>query len=212
MLRLLHPVMPFVTEVLYEAVSRHPRREIAGLSLTPPRTSALLASAGWPETAPSLINEAAEREFEAMRTLVTAIREVRAQHTVPFKRKITLHTPPGAPDLAAGRDLAMTLAGLEAISKSAPSGPSVAFSVDALDYRLSNLKDAAEAVDTGAEKARLTKVVADLTKSVETLDKRLSNPGYADKAPPHMVQQSKEQLEKARRELAAAQTELATLG
>ncbi len=211
-LRLLHPVMPFVTEVLYEAVSRHPRREIAGLSLTPPRTSALLASAGWPQAAPSLIDEAAEREFEAMRTLVTAIREVRAQHTVPFKRKITLHTPPGAPDLAAGRDLAMTLAGLEAISTTAPTGPSVAFSVDGLDYRLSNLKDAAEAVDTSAEKARLTKVVADLTKSVETLDKRLSNPGYADKAPPHMVQQSKEQLEKARRELAAAQTELATLG
>ena len=211
MLRLLHPVMPFVTEVLFEAVSRHPRREITGLSLAPPRNSALLASAGWPEASASLIDERAEREFEAMRTLVTAIREVRAQHTVPFKRKIMLHVPPGAPDLGAGRDLAMTLAGLDAISTSAPPGPSVAFSVDALDYRLSNLKDAAEAVDTGAERARLTKVVADLTKSVETLDKRLSNPGYADKAPPHMVQQSKEQLEKARRELAAAQTELSTL-
>ncbi len=212
MLRLLHPVMPFVTEVLFEAVSRHARPEIAGLTLGSPRTAGLLASAGWPRAQGGLIDERAEREFEAMRTLVTAIREVRAQHTVPFKRKITLHVPAGASDLGEGRGLAVTLAGLEAITGAAAAGASVAFSVDGLEYRLSNLKDAAEAVDTGAEKARLTKVVADLTRSVETLDKRLSNPGYADKAPPHMVQQSKEQLEKARRELAAAQGELAALG
>jgi valyl-tRNA synthetase len=211
LVRLLHPVMPFVTEVLFEALARHARPEIAGLTLGAPRTAGLLASAGWPEASATLIDERAEREFEMMRALVSAIREVRAQHTVPFKRKVTLHTPSGAPDLLGGRELAMTLAGLEAITPSAPAGASVALSVDGLEYRLSNLKDAAEAVDTGAEKARLTKVVADLSKSVETLDKRLSNPGYADKAPPHMVQQSKEQLDKARRELAAAQAELAAL-
>ena len=68
------------------------------------------------------------------------------------------------------------------------------------------------ALEYGAEKARLTKLVADLEKSVATFEGRLANPGYAAKAPPAMVQQTKDQMEKAKAELVAARKGLEGMG
>jgi valyl-tRNA synthetase len=78
-----------------------------------------------------------------------------------------------------------------------------------VEFRLSDLADA---VDAGADRARLEKQVADLTKSIATLEGRLSNPGYTDRAPPAMVQQTRDQLAKAQAEREAAQNALARLG
>jgi valyl-tRNA synthetase len=66
-------------------------------------------------------------------------------------------------------------------------------------------------VDADAEHSRLSKLIADLDKSIATLEGRLSNPGYALKAPPHMVQQTKDQLEKAKAEREAAAHALSKL-
>jgi valyl-tRNA synthetase len=85
----------------------------------------------------------------------------------------------------------------------------VEFVFDGVEFRVSDLADA---VDSGAEKARLTKLIADLEKSVATFEGRLANPGYAAKAPPAMVQQTKDQLEKAKIELGAARKALEALG
>jgi valyl-tRNA synthetase len=108
--------------------------------------------------------------------------------------------------------LITTLAGLARITSDAATGHTVTFSFDAAEFRLSDLTDASEAMDTGAEKARLSKLVADLDKSVATFEGRLANPGYALKAPPHMVQQTKDQLEKAKADRDAAAATLAQLG
>jgi valyl-tRNA synthetase len=206
-LRLLHPVMPFVTETIFEALAKFPGATPAGLTLTPPRKAGLLCLAGWPLADATLHDAHAAEQFEKMRTLVSAIREIRAQHNVPFKRKITLHPPSGMAVIPSA-DLTSTLAGLEAVSHAAPAGPSVTFIADTHEYRLSNLADE---VDEGAEKSRLSKLVADLDKSIATLEGRLNNPGYAQKAPPNMVQQTKDQLTKAQTERAAAAAALAAL-
>ena len=206
-LRLLHPVMPFVTETIFDALAKYPGAAPTGLTLAPPRCSGLLCLAGWPTGDASLHDAHAAAQFEKMRTLVSAIREVRAQHNVPFKRKITLHPPAGMAVIPSA-DLTSTLAGLEAVSHAAPVGPSVTFIADAHEYRLSNLADE---VDQGAERARLTKLVADLDKSIATLEGRLNNPGYTQKAPPSMVQQTKDQLTKAQAERGAAAAALAAL-
>lgn len=206
-LRLLHPVMPFVTETIFEALVKFPGATPLGLTLSPPRRSGLLCLAGWPLADASLHDAHAAEHFEKMRTLVSAIREIRAQHNVPFKRKITLH-PPAGMALIPSADLTSTLAGLDAVLHGAPAGPNVTFIADTHEYRLSNLADE---VDTGAEKTRLSKLVADLDKSIATLESRLNNPGYAQKAPPNMVQQTKDQLTKAQTDRAAAAATLAAL-
>lgn len=216
-LRLLHPVMPFVTEAIWEKVRDLKAAPVAGIMLSPARTNGLLATAGWPVVAESLKDAKAEADFERVRSLVTSIRDVRSQHQVLPRRKVTLHIPAGFTLDADASALACTFANLETISKEAPKPEVaatgvVAFSFDGHPFHLSNLREAAApGASNDAEKARLTKLVADLTKSVATLEGRLNNPGYADKAPPHMVQQSKDQLAKAKAELATAQATLGTL-
>jgi valyl-tRNA synthetase len=225
-LRLLHPIMPYVTEAIYEEFSKVSYEPIPEVTLEPPRKGGLLATADWPQLDESCRNEKAELEFERIRSLVTAIREVRANQNVHPKRRVTLHAPPprsGAPEphyqqpglettkRQESEALIRTLAGVANITTEAPRTgvATVEFTSEGVEYRLSDLADA---VDATAEKARLTKLIADLEKSVSTFEGRLANPGYAAKAPPAMVQQTKDQMEKAKAELAAARKGLEALG
>ena len=199
--RLLHPIAPFITEAIWERLRDLRREATPGIDLTPARSGTLLATASWPRIQPGLRDPEIEREFEALRGLVTAVREVRAQHNVPPKRRITLHIPTALESaLHRSLPLAQTLAGIETVTISPPQGAAVAFSYHAAECHLSNLADA---VDAGAERARLEKAVADARRTIDTLEKRLANPGYSEKAPPAMVQQTRDQLAKAKAELEA---------
>jgi len=191
--RLLHPVAPFITEAIWERLKEVKTAAVPGITMAPSRKGDLLCTAGWPEVAASLRDEAAEREFERLRVLITAIREVRAQHQVSPRRKVTLHVP-AALAKSCGGMLVETLAMVERVTTDAAPADAVPFTFESQECRLSNLADE---VDAGAEKARLEKVVADSDKAIKTLEGRLSNPGYALKAPPAMVQQTKDQLAKA---------------
>lgn len=91
----------------------------------------------------------------------------------------------------------------------APEGDSAAFSLDGVEHRLADLADA---LDPKAERERLEKEKADLEKSVRALAGRLSNPGYTDKAPAHLVQQTRDEHAKAEADLAAVIKSLEALG
>ncbi len=217
-LRLLHPVMPFVTEVIYEQLRTLPARNVAGLHLPPPQRD-LLCTTAWPKADASLRDPAAEAQFELMRGLVTAVREVRSQHDVVPKRKIRLHMPGGGGGAAAGlltklgSDIALvqTLGGIEAIDTAPPASgtPSVALRFEGVELHLSNLADA---VDAGAERERLTRRKADLEKSITAMTKRLESSGYTDKAPAKLVEETKSKLAKEQQELAAVNASLGAVG
>jgi valyl-tRNA synthetase len=215
-LRLLHPVMPFVTEAIYQHMRAsglatddpaQAQTPIQGLSLRPPQKHGTLCTAGWPVVEPSVHSDAAEDAFERVRTLVGAIRDVRAAQQVKPSRRVTLHTPRGW-TLDADPEsinLVLTFAGIDRADDAPPRAGAIAFTFESREFFLSNLRDASEdghAAD--AQKSLLAKRIADLEKSVATLAARLANPGYADRAPPAMVQQTSDQLDKAQAELAAA--------
>lgn len=208
-IRLLHPIAPFVTEAIWERLKDVETDPVEGITLGPSRKAGLLCTAAWPEVSPSLRDEAAQRQFERVRTLITAIREVRATHQVPPKRRVVLHVPPQIEkECRAAGDMVATLAGLERVTTDAPPGTAVQFMFEGAKCHLSNLADE---VDAGAETTRLSKRITDLDKSIATLEGRLANPGYVDRAPPAMVQQTKDQLAKAKEERNAAAATLATL-
>jgi valyl-tRNA synthetase len=208
--RILHPIAPYITEAIWERLRDIETEPLPGITLGPARTGGLLATAGWPVLESALSDPQAEALFARIQAVTTAIREVRAQHNVPPKRRITLHWPPALQDnLAEGLDLVRTLAGLDSITTSAPTGPSVPFSAEGVECRLSNL---AEAMDAGAERIRLERVIADSERTIKTLEARLANPGYAQKAPPAMVQQTRDQLAKASADREAALTAMKGLG
>ncbi len=209
-LRLLHPITPFITEAIYEQVGPLARPSVAGLTLGRPRRGSALALAGWPIVDASLADENAAARFETVQALVTTIREVRAQHSVAPRRKINLHGDAALETLVADAGGAVeTLAGLASFTTGEPDGPSVAFSFQGVEYCLSDLADA---LDDDAERQRLTRQRGELMRSIEAFEKRLANPGYADKAPAHLVEATRGQLAKAQSELAAVDAAIGKLG
>ncbi|MCC6229121.1 MAG: valine--tRNA ligase [Phycisphaerales bacterium] len=209
LLRLAHPVMPFISETIFEHLRSTPVRSQSWLTLDEPPAE-LLCRAAWPRFAAGAEDTGSVQEFARVQTLATSIREVRAQHNVPPKRKIVLHAPSVGTKLAESHSpLLRALVPIESITSDGATGASVAFVFESMEWKASSLADA---VDAGAERARLEKAIADKENSVRTLSARLANPGYADRAPPAMVQQTRDQLAKAVAELAANRAALASLG
>lgn len=200
-LRVLHPICPFVTEAIHERLRQTRADECAGVELP---DSELLCVAAWPRVDASLRDEAVEARFERLRALVNAVREARSAQGVPPKRRIALHVPAGselAGEVREAGGLVETLAGLSRVTTEEASGASSVLTFDAMELRLSELHDA---VDSGAERARLGARVEELEKSIRALEGRLANPGYTEKAPAHLVQQTRDQLAAARAERDAA--------
>ena len=207
-LRLLHPITPFITEVLYERLRSLPgASNIEGLNLG---ASDLLCTANWPKADAWLIDEAAEQEFARLQAIVTTIRETRSAHKILPKRRVTLH--------AASEIIAMiksagpiipALAGLEAATTDAAPEGSIQFLFEAKDCALSGLADE---VDAEAEKNRLEEQLSKLTRDISALEGRLNNPGYVKKAPPHLVEETKGQLTQKQAEREAAAKRLGDLG
>jgi len=209
-LRLMHPVMPFITETLSEQLADIPLGEITGFNFAPTKSNQTLCQSGWPEPENDLLDEVAEEAYERIRSLVSTIREIRAQSNVAPKRKIVLHASGSlAEDIARWSPLVETLAGVESISGDAPGGQSASFTFEGSEYQLSNLADA---LDAGAEKDRLEKELAGIEKSIKGIQGRLSNPGYTDKAPAHLVQQTRDQLEQLEKDRDATKSALDKLG
>ncbi|MBX3367776.1 MAG: class I tRNA ligase family protein [Phycisphaeraceae bacterium] len=219
-LRMLHPIAPYITEAIHERVrSLPPTAAIAGLDLVgEPKDAArranakwngLLCREHWPKADAALRDAEAEASFERLRQLVTACREVRSQHQVAPKRRVKLHVHADlAAEITSAAGMVETLAGLAEAGVSKPTGASVSFMFDSKECFLSDLADQ---VDASAERERLTKQIVDLDKSITALEGRLGNPGYADRAPKHLVDQTRDQLAKAIADREAARANLARL-
>lgn len=206
-LRLLQPVCPFVTQAIAEYVNEVETADTPGVSLG---NAGLLCLAPWPDVAGDLRDEGAETTFERMRSLIESIRDARTAQQVHPRRKVTLHCDAAlAGEIAAGEGLVETIAGLGSVTTGKPEGESVAFVFEAVEHRLSDLADA---VDADVERERLTAQIADLDKSIKTLEGRLNNPGYVDKAPEKLVNESRAQLASLKSERDAAAQSLGRLG
>jgi valyl-tRNA synthetase len=223
-LRMLHPVMPFVTETIWGhlVAATDGDSRVPGLALG--RSAAhpdLLCVAPWPVADDALHDADAVARMERVQALVAAIRDVRAKHQVKPSRKVSLFGPGGGGvplDDAEVAGLVGTFAGVDKVAveaKPVETPGSVSLTFDAREYRVGNLRDEAAQADAGdaaaAERARLQKAEADLAKSIATLEGRLANPGYTDRAPAAMVQQTRDQLAKARADLLAVREATAKL-
>ncbi len=208
-LRLLHPVAPYITEAIYERLREVRTADVEGLKLGM-HESGLLCLSAWPEVGAELLDTEAEQRFERLRSLTESIREARAQQNVGPKRRLTLHVDKGLSEaIGQGQGLVETLAGLEKVTMDAAPAGSMVITFEGAQRQISGLTDE---VDAGAERARLEKKVEDLSKSIAALEGRLNNPGYADKAPAKLVQQTRDQLTAQQAELAATKGALGLLG
>jgi valyl-tRNA synthetase len=212
-LRMLHPIMPFVTETLWPHVQESGEAGVEHVNLPP---SELLVTAAWPDIACRIDDEAAVIAFERVQALVEAIRTIRGERNVPPKKKITLLVPESIkPLIDEAGEVIRPLAGLNDVQVlSAPTqrpDGAIPFTFEGRELHLSGIFDSG-GVDLDAERARLTKLIADKERAINGLRGRLSNENYVKKAPANLVEETRQQLAQAEQDLSAARNALQSLG
>jgi valyl-tRNA synthetase len=210
-LRMLHPLCPFVTEALWPHVQATGEAGLDGVRLAP---SERLAAAAWPEVPASVADEQAVATFERLQALTVAIRQTRAEHHVPPTKRIRLLATPKAQALIdAGGVTVQTLAGLAAVEPLPEDGQSAPADGVALRFEGDQLLVAgfAGVVDRSAEENRLRKQLSQLNKQQEVLVRRLDQPEYLEKAPPKLVEDTRHQLERINVDIAATREALESI-
>lgn len=212
-LRMLHPIMPFVTEALWPHVSETRERagEVSGISLP---ASELAAVAAWPRIDDALHDNDAITSFERIQQLIDAIRTIRGERNVPRKKMLRLLAPQKVLDLLRlAPGVAETMAGLEAVETLAdrPTGAApIAFEGEEL--LLGGLVDEADHGNLEAERARLTKFIAEKERAIAAFRQKLSNESYLQKAPEAVVKETRAKLSETEADCMAARQALESLG
>jgi len=204
LLRLLHPITPFVTEELWQRLKE--RTQASGLAES-------IMIAPYPEADASAIDPEVERRFDVLTTLVREIRNIRAQFNVPpgaLARALVTGAPETLELVAQSRDLVVKLGRLESLEigpgLERPRGAAVAVVKDLRCFvPLEGL------IDVAAERVRLEKQRAKVEQQLQGIEKKLEAPGFADRAPADVVQKAREGRDDLRRQLAAVDASLREL-
>jgi valyl-tRNA synthetase len=201
-LRLLHPVIPFVTEKLWGHFG-------FGAEGT-------LIRAPWPEPAAPGGAEAAYGAVEGVIRLIGEIRSVRAALNVPPAARPTLRILPGA-DAEGGflgligtlEEQILRLAQLGAIERVQPGAalPGVRLELGGVAFGL----DVAGLIDVAAETGRLRESARKLAREAEKLAEKLARPDFRARAPAEVVAETEARLADLRREQQAIETSLVQL-
>jgi valyl-tRNA synthetase len=197
-LRLMHPVIPFITEVIFWRLNEvRPHRGLPGRIELP--ASERLIKAAWPQV--GSFAEAAEFLFPRIQEIIVAIRNLRTQYSVKPSQTVTVSiAAPGdaSRTITENRELIELLATC-AIKDVQPQMGAVANSTHVTaagcDLYLEGL------VDPEAEKQLKAKKEADLDRQIAAMKGRLSNESYVAKAPPKLVQETRDQLAAAESDL-----------
>ncbi len=198
--KLLHPFMPFITEELWTAV------DAGG-----PGGRKMLALAQWP-TLEGLANPAAEAEVGWVVDLISEIRSVRAEMSVPGAALIPLVLVNAAPEVqaraGAWRETLMRLARLSDISlaDSAPKGSAqmiVRGSLCVLPLE--------GIIDLKAEEARLEKEIVRLEGEAARAQAKLGNADFVARAPEEVIEENRERLADALAQIEKLKAALARL-
>jgi valyl-tRNA synthetase len=180
-LRLLHPVMPFVTEEIWSLM---------------PGERGLLAVADFPSPDPALLDEDAERELGRVIEAVTALRRYRDE--VGAKSSATVRGRLAAEGYDACLDHMARLARFEWVQEAADDGDVLA-SVPIPGGGVQVL--ASEAFDPEEVQRRVEKKRADLSKEIERAEQKLANEQFVAKAPAAVVEEERRKLDEYREAL-----------
>ncbi|MFR6065514.1 MAG: valine--tRNA ligase [Eubacterium sp.] len=196
-LKLLHPFMPFITEEIYQAL---------------PHDEEAIIISKWVEYDEKLNFSAEEAEIEKIMEAIRAIRNRRAEMNIPPIKKASVFVETA--------DTASFSAGVEFIKRLASaSDVSVAESFDDLGNVVTIITNDAkiyiplgELVDFEAERKRLEKELAAAQDKLDFINKKLSNPGFVNKAPEKVVAQNREDAEKLSEKIESIKNSIENLG
>jgi valyl-tRNA synthetase len=176
-LRLLHPIMPFITEEIFEAVYEG----------KPPKKSIALVE--FPTFDKKYLDPEAEREMELLQELIVAVRTIRAELKVEPKQSvpIKLYSANGArSSIERNRVMLEKLANVSEVSFAPQSLSNHPGSRATAQFEVAVIYE--RKVDVGAERERLQKELAKMEGELAGKEKQLANQAFTGKAPADVVE------------------------
>lgn len=194
LLKLLHPIMPFVTESIWGYLNEAaPER-----GLKPEPASKFLMTSSWPETHGNHHDETIERQFAEFQEVVGAIRKIRASQSIPPKEVVPVSircSESSAELLDPMRAYFGSLNGAEIVE----IGPDAkSFATDAPlaipDLDIEVHVDLEKFIDVEAELSRLEKLLGQVVKQITGKEAKLSNENFVARAPKDVVEKERATL------------------
>ena len=193
MLRLLHPIMPFVTEAIWTQLNRITRQrdfitgEVAG---------DWIVRASWPTVDKKFIKPDVAKQFSHFVDLIGAVREIRSRQNIAPKDKVAFSVrcndemkqllSPMAPFIESMANAAATQ------WSSNPNMPAIPaqISIPEMDVFV----DLTQFIDVAAEIARNEKLEANLVKQIQGKEGRLANEAFVSRAPADIIEKERQAL------------------
>ena len=179
-LTLLNPFMPFITEELYASIAKREEGQ-------------LLLGNDWPDYADDLKSNCAVQQMSRIINIISEIRSIRADMSVPAKAKIDLLVKDAGEQVKSGfetyGEIIKTMARLSGINyvNAAPKG-SIQIVIDEITLIL----PIAELIDLDQERERLKKEILKLEDNIKKISQQLDNKNFVANAPEEIIAEKQE--------------------
>jgi valyl-tRNA synthetase len=190
-LRLLHPIMPFITEELWQTL----QAQVGA------RWGDSIMIARYPERGP--VDEAAEQSFGPVIGIVDALRNIRGEMNIAFKaplRNVQVGSlaPQSLATVRAEESRILRLANVVGLTVSGEPTRKVRGSAVAVGSGFEVRVPLAGVVDMAAEGARVEKELAKVAADLAGIEKKLANPSFVERAPKDVVEKDRARAEELR--------------
>jgi len=197
-MQLLHPVMPFITEEIWQKL---------------PSTDESIMISKWPEPNESLIDEEAERDMIFLMDSIRSIRAIRSEFNILPNEVINVEfsTPNKYKEVLlqgySGYFYTLAKAKLSSTSEKKDLKHVAHKIVEDVNYYV-NLEGL---IDINKEREKVKKEIDDVSLLIEKIEKRLSDKNFIEKAPTEVVEKEKEKLENLKKKFEFLQERYKTL-
>ncbi|MCA9188428.1 MAG: class I tRNA ligase family protein, partial [Planctomycetales bacterium] len=206
-LRLLHPIAPFITEEIWQL-----QRQLTPQRGLPKPTEAAesVMLAPWPKAEHRQFDRAIEEQFARFQTVLGAIREIRSRQQIPPKADVQF-------SVRCTAEMTSILRPMEPYFQALARAENVGWGVDVSPpancgtINLGDLEvyvDLAGFLDVEAEIQRNEKLLQKIVGSIRGKENKLSNASFVDKAPADIVEKERESLVQLKQQLAAVEKTL----
>jgi valyl-tRNA synthetase len=207
LLRTAHPVMPFITETLWQQVATR-------LGLIQDGEAASIMLQTFPEAQDMPTNESAESQIEWLKAVITGIRTIRGEANIKPSQDIPLLLQDGSDadkdNAAQAENMLRRLANVTSIEW-LDDGAQAPLNALSLVGDLKVMVPLAGLIDLDAERGRIGKEVDKAQQELEKIDKKLSNEAFVAKAPEAVVNKDRERAAELQTTLDTLQKQIAAL-
>jgi valyl-tRNA synthetase len=215
LMRLLHPMMPFLTEEVWQLLGKV--APLRGLTAAARPAAESICIAPWPTADTARQNASIEQQFADFQAVLSAVREIRQMQNIPLREELAFsvrcdHTtarllPPMQPYFTQMARATATEVGPDASAPEVAAGRTLTGQHGPIEVHV----DVSRFIDTQAERKRLEKERDNLAKQIGAIESKLANANFVERAPAEVVDQQRAKLDELRNHSTSVEAALAKL-